>query len=342
MTMTARELGIIGLGTMGGNLARQATDEEIRVVGMNRSPRPELESIGVRMIENGDFDAFAAALDRPRAIYLSLPAGPTIGDELDALVPHLDEGDVVLDGGNSYFRDSMRRAHRAAERDVYFLDCGTSGGWEGARHGACFMVGGSEEGFEIARPVLERLAVDGGVLYTGPSGSGHYVKLVHNGIEFGMLQAIGEGIELLTDGEFDLDLPAVFDNWSNGSVIRSWLVDLMGEQLRERGLDDVPNYIEDTGEVNWLVEEALKSETPIPVISQSVMELFKSRGEQRNAYRAIAMMRHGFGDHPFGSNEAIQNERVTSRVRDESRLELSVDDIAGDRRNDDRSEPRGE
>lgn len=315
------EFGVIGLGTIGGNLSKQAVEKDIRVVGkIHSSDKPELREKGVELVE--EYDTFVDELDRPRVVYLSVPAGEPVDQTLDELVPRLDEGDVVLDGGNSFFRDSIRRADAVRDEGVHFLDCGTSGGWEGARHGACFMVGGDEEGIERVELILEELSVDGGYVHVGESGSGHFVKLVHNGIEFGMLQAIGEGVELLEDSEFDIELADVFHNWSNGSVIRGWLVELMEEQLREQHLSEVPNYIEDTGEVNWLVQEAIKGETPIPVISQSVMELFKSRGQQDNAYRAITLMRHGFGDHPFGEDEYIAEERETSRVENMSRFHL--------------------
>ncbi|MFB6144555.1 MAG: NADP-dependent phosphogluconate dehydrogenase, partial [Candidatus Nanohaloarchaea archaeon] len=237
--------------------------------------------------------------------------------------PHLEEGDVLMDGGNSFYRDSLIRHEEIADREYDFIDCGTSGGWTGARNGACIMVGGEEHTVNKAAPILEKLSVEGGFVHVGEPGTGHFVKLVHNGIEFGMLQAIGEGMELLKDGangDFDLDedqLANLFHNWSNGSVIRSWLIELMEEGLRDEDnpeFEEIPNYIEDTGEVNWLVQEAINSETPIPVISQSVMELFKSRGEQKEAYKAIALMRHGFGGHPFGEDDYIKEERDTSRI----------------------------
>ena len=171
-----------------------------------------------------------------------------------------------------------------------------------------------EEGFKIAEAVLEKLAVDDGYLYTGEPGSGHFVKLVHNGIEFGMLQAIGEGVSLLRRSGFNLNLELVFKNWSHGSVIRGWLIELMERGLREQNLDETEGYVEDTGEVNWLVQEAINKEIPVPVISQSIMELFKSRIKDSDAYKAIALMRHGFGGHPFGRDELVAKERKVSRI----------------------------
>ena len=306
-------LGIIGLGKMGGNLALQATEKGIGVVGKVRSTKPELEKKGVKVVDN--YDSFVSFLKHPRVIYLSLPAGPTVDTVLEELVPSLEKGDVVMDGGNSFYQDSIEREGRLWTRGVCFLDCGTSGGLEGARHGACFMVGGRSEGIKIAEPLLKMLAVPEGYLHTGNPGSGHFAKLVHNGIEFGMLQSIGEGVALLRASPFDLDLQKVFKNWSNGSVIRGWLVELMEKGLQGEGIESIASYVEDTGEVNWLVQDAINKEVPIPVISQSVMELFKSRMHDSDAYRSIALMRHGFGGHPFGKDDGIIKERKTSRIK---------------------------
>lgn len=310
--MKKKTLGIIGLGKMGGSLALQAVEKGIKVVGKARSRKPNLERKGVKVVS--DYQAFFSNLNRPRVIYLSLPAGPTVDNVLKEILPYLEKGDVVMDGGNSFYLDSIRREKEMWEKKVYFLDCGTSGGIEGARYGACFMVGGREKGIKVAEPVLKTLVVEDGYVHTGMPGSGHFVKLVHNGIEFVMLQSIGEGVELLRGSGFKLDLAKIFKNWSHGSVIRSWLVELMEEGLREQDFDKIKSYIEDTGEVNWLVQDAIKKEIPIPVISQSIMELFKSREKDSDAYKAIALMRHGFGGHPFGKDEYIAKERKTSRI----------------------------
>jgi len=307
------ELGIIGLGKMGGNLALQCIDKGIRVVGKARRPKPELTEKGVKVVK--DYYEFMRTLKPPRVIYLSLPAGSTIDKVLKEFVPHLDKGDVVMDGGNSYYKDSIRREAELWKLGIYFVDCGTSGGIDGARYGACFMVGGKPEAIKLCEPVLKALAVEGGYVHTGEPGSGHFVKLVHNGIEFGMLQAIGEGFELLRRSKFDLELRDIFRNWSHGSVIRGWLVELMEKGLGEiRDLKEVPDYVEDTGEVNWLVQEAVGKEIPIPVITQSVIELFRSRRKDGDAARAVAIMRHGFGGHPYGKDDYIAKERKTSRI----------------------------
>lgn len=336
MTDNKLELGIIGLGKIGGNLAKQAVENNIEVVGSAPSEHEELQKRGIPIYDPDEYEEFVAELSTPRTVYLSIPAGELVDETLNKLSNHLDEGDVVMDGGNSFWRDSMQRAERMDDQGIYFLDTGTSGGLPGARNGACFMVGGDEEAFEQAKPILDELSVDGGLVHTGPSGSGHFVKLVHNGVEFGMLQSIAEGVELLEAGQWDLDLGDIFYNWNSGSVIRSWLVELMAEGLDQElseMVDDppedfaeIPNVVEDTGEVNWLVQEAIKGETPVPVITQSVIELFKSRGNQRHAYRAIALMRHGFGGHPFGEDSDVLKERIISRMDNETRSTLNQDD----------------
>ncbi|MFC6724106.1 NADP-dependent phosphogluconate dehydrogenase [Halobium palmae] len=330
------ELGIVGLGQMGGNLAKQADEKGIRVVGMAPSEHEEIQSRGIPVYDPDETGEFVQELSTPRCVIMSVPAGELVDDNVEKFVEHMDDGDVLMDGGNSFWRDSMRRADYVHDNDMYYLDVGNSGGLKGARRGACFMVGGKEDGYEIAKPILDTLSVEGGLVRTGPSGSGHFVKLVHNGVEFGMLQAIAEGVELLEAGQWDLDMAEIFRNWNNGAVIRSWLVQLMAEGLEQDQPEEVadvpedyhsiPNFVEDTGEVNWLVQEAFKGETPIPVISQSVQELFKSRGNQRHAYRAISLMRHGFGNHPFGREEGIAEERLTGRVDNEARSTLVEDD----------------
>lgn len=309
------KLGVIGLGKIGGNISLRAVDRGVCVFGKSRSTKPELQALGVIVVDN--YPALVSCLEHPRIIYLSLPAGTIIDEVLQGLTPLLEKHDVILDGGNSFYLDSIERASRLwKEKQLYFLDCGTSGGLEGARNGVCFMVGGSEDGYRIAEPILKVLALnDDACIYTGKSGSGHFVKLVHNGIEFGMLESIAEGLSLLLSGnDFELSPARIFKNWANGSVIRGWLVELMEKGLRDYDLSQIQSYVEDTGEVNWLVTHAVNKEIPIPIISQSIMELFKSRIKDMDSYKAIALMRHEFGGHPFGRDEKISKERRNSRI----------------------------
>ncbi|HUP57428.1 MAG TPA: NADP-dependent phosphogluconate dehydrogenase, partial [Bdellovibrionota bacterium] len=255
------------------------------------------------------------ALEPPRLIFLYVPAGPVVDQVIESLVPLLSRGDVLVDAGNSHFRDSRARQEMLARNGIGFVDCGSSGGPVGARTGGCFMVGGAHDDVRKVEPVLRLLAVPEGYLHAGPPGAGHFVKLIHNAIEFGMLQAIGEGVALLkASQEYSIDLPSLFHNWSHGSVIRGWLIELMEAGLRENpDLARIPPYVEDTGEVNWAVEEALRLEVPVPVIASSIHQLFASRDAAQVAHRAVAILRHGFGGHPFGPNAAIARERHTGK-----------------------------
>jgi 6-phosphogluconate dehydrogenase len=309
------DMGIVGLGRMGAALAARALELGLGVAGTDPAGIPEdLREAGLAAAD--DMEALVTGLSLPRRLLLSVPAGRPVDEILDAMGPHLDPGDVILDGGNSYWGDSIRRADRMARDGIHFLDLGVSGGPEGARHAPCFMLGGTREGAERVEPILKCLAGDeGGYVHVGGPGAGHFVKLVHNGIEFGMLQAIGEGLALLESHPHDLDIAGTLQTWRHGSVIRSRLVDLMAEAYAaDPGLECPTGFVEDTGEVNWLVGDAMISETPIPVIGQSVMELMKTRDRRMVAARAVTHMRHRFGGHPFGADESIAKERRHGRV----------------------------
>ncbi len=309
-----KEFGVVGLGRMGGNISKRALELNMRVVGYTVEGAPNA-LIQDGLIEIDTIEKFKKELTPPRAIFIYIPAGPDIDLMLDNLSSCLSPGDILVDGGNSYWGDSIRRQKKLQKQGIHLVDLGTSGGVAGARNGACFMAGGIKEAVAHIEPILTDLSVTGGYVHAGPPGAGHFIKLVHNGIEFGMLQAIGEGIDLLHHYHDDLDIEKVLGCWQNGSVIRSWLIDLMKEvYIAKDGTDNVPAYIEDTGEVNWLVADAMQMEVSIPVIAQSIMQLFASRDEKKYWARAIAMMRHGFGGHPFGKDAAIAEERKTGRV----------------------------
>lgn len=293
------DFGIIGLGHMGGNLARHALEKQHRVVGYNRS-----REATVRLAQEGleaaySLDELPARLNPPRVVFIYVPHGGPTDEVIAGLKGRLEPGDVVADGGNSHWKDSVRHYEELRAKGVAFLDVGTSGGIEGARHGACFMVGGDAEAFANAEPVLLDLAVPDGVIHVGPAGAGHFVKLIHNAIEFGMLQAIGEGLDLLVRSDYRLDLPALFHNWAHGSVIRGWLVELMERGLREHKLEELSGYVEDTREVKWAVEYALEKEASIPVIAQAELALYRYRDPDSEAGKGVALLRHGFGNHPL-------------------------------------------
>jgi 6-phosphogluconate dehydrogenase len=305
--------GVIGLGKMGAGIVRHALSKGYRVVGLDNRPPGDIK--GELFVEAPDIQALASLLTPPRIVFLYIPAGPPVDTVLDQLVGILSPADIIADGGNSYWGDSIRRHARLLKKGLQFVDAGTSGGPGGALQGACFMVGGDKAAVDILEPVLRDLSVKGGYVYAGGPGAGHYVKLVHNGIEFGMLQAIGEGMDLLERYREKLPTADILSCWSHGSVIRSWLVELMETLYRqEGGLSKIPAYVEDTGEVNWLIEDAIRMEVPIPIITQSVIQLLASRDQKHNWARAIAMMRHGFGGHPYGSDAGIVRERQSGRV----------------------------
>lgn len=307
------EIGIIGLGKIGAGLAVRALDLQARVVGFDKG------AISARLLEAGlervtDLTGFRR-LSPPRTVFLYIPAGAAVDSVLDDLAETLERRDAVIDGGNSYWGDSIRRQQRCAQRGLGFIDLGTSGGIQGARQGPCLMAGGAPADVQRVEPILRALATEGGYVHAGPPGAGHLVKLVHNGIEFGMLQALGEGMSLLERSPLDLNIQEVLRCWRHGSVIRGWLVELLEEGYRQRGgLDDVPAYVEDTGEVAWLIEDAMRMEVAVPVIAQAVMQLQASRDDQQDWARAIAVMRRGFGGHPLGPDEAIAQARPRGRV----------------------------
>lgn len=306
------DFAILGLGRMGANLMRQAVDKGYRVAGYTRGAPPKSPGSRFRLL--ADLSALRDALKTPRKVFLYVPAGAAVDELIGDLANVLERGDIILDGGNSYWGDSIRRARALAKHGIHLLDLGTSGGVDGARNGACFMIGGPRKQVAQVEPILKKLAIKGGYVHAGPSGSGHFTKLVHNGIEFGMLQAIGEGVDLLEHFPADLPIADVLACWRHGSVIRSWLVDLMEARYREDGMKAVPGVIEDTGEVNWLVADAMELEVATPAIALAVTQLIASRDTSKNWARAIAMMRHGFGGHPYGRSKYLQRERRTSRI----------------------------
>lgn len=294
-------LGIVGLGRMGANVGRHAVEKGHEVVGYDASGAVAAQLAAEGLKPAASIEDLVGKLTTPRTVLIYVPHGDPTEAVCRALRPALAPGDIVADTGNSHWADSQRRHVFFAETGVRFLDVGTSGGVSGARRGACFMVGGDRAAFDAIAPLLRDLAVDdSAVLFAGPSGSGHFAKLVHNAIEFGMVQAIGEGVEMLARSGLGLDLPALLENWMHGSVIRSWLVELMGNALREHGAEmpELSTYVEDTSEVKWVLDWALAQDIPTPVVSASQTALMQSRDLTSVASKAVALLRNQFGGHP--------------------------------------------
>ena len=295
------QVGMIGLGRMGGNMAERLLRDGHQVVVFDP------DSNAVKSLEekgaagSSSLTELVSKLSQPRTAWVMVPAGTITEDTVKALGQALSPGDTVIDGGNSNYRESMRRAAMLAEKGIDFLDCGTSGGVWGLENGYCLTVGGSRTAYERNLPIFKTLAPeenDGG-LYVGPSGSGHYVKMVHNGIEYGLMQAYAEGFELLAaKEEFSLDLQAIAENWRYGSVVRSWLLDLTADALAaDPALEKLTSYVEDSGEGRWTVDSSVELAVPAPVIALALQMRFRSRQENPLGGRMLSAMRNAFGGH---------------------------------------------
>jgi 6-phosphogluconate dehydrogenase len=295
------ELGMIGLGRMGANMAERLARGGHRVVGFdpNAQARARLEKNGGETVES--LAALAGRLQAPRALWLMVPSGPPVDDAIAALLPLLVSGDVILDGGNSFYQDSQRRAQLLTSREMHYLDVGTSGGVWGLENGYSMMIGGEHAAVERLRPIFETLApaADKGWAHVGPSGAGHFVKMIHNGIEYGMMQAYAEGFALMQrKHEFALDLHAVAEVWRHGSVVRSWLLDLAANALNGNPrLDGIAPYVADSGEGRWTVAEAIALDVPAPVITLSLLERLRSRDQDSFTDKLLAALRNQFGGH---------------------------------------------
>ena len=285
------KIGMVGLGRMGANMAERLRRAGHEAIGFDRNPATS---------EVASLDELVERLDRPRTIWAMVPAGDPTEETIRSLAELLDEGDLVVDGGNSYFRDSLRRADELGGRGILFCDAGVSGGIWGLAEGYCLMVGGNDEAIERLEPALIALAQEGGYAHVGPSGAGHFVKMVHNGIEYALLQGYGEGFQLLeASAEFpDLDLTQIAEVWRHGSVVRSWLLDLAGLALeQDPGLEAIRGFVEDSGEGRWTVNEAVRSGVPVPAIADALFARFDSRDDDPFAMKLIAALRQQFGGH---------------------------------------------
>ncbi len=292
------KIGMIGLGKMGGNLARNMKDRGYDVVVYNRSYEKTKAFMaegfeGVETIEE-----MAQVLGRKGVYWMMIPAGDAVDNMLHDICAYAEPGSLIIDGGNSRYTDTLSRAEHVLESGFRYMDIGTSGGQQGAREGACMMVGGEKADYDEIAALLQAVCVPDGVNYMGPHGSGHYVKMIHNGIEYGMMQAIAEGFEILEKSEFELDLTKVAKVWQNGSIISSYLVDKTTDALEKNPtLDGIIDKVDSSGEGLWTVEEALRLQLPAYVISSSLFKRYESKQDNRFSNKLLAAMRNEFGGH---------------------------------------------
>jgi len=293
------QLAMIGLGRMGGNMVQRLLQGGHQVVVFDRSAEAVKAHVGMGATAARDLADVCGRLTAPRVVWVMVPAGAPVESTIDALAPALSKGDIIIDGGNSNFKDSMRRAAGLNERGLEFIDAGTSGGIWGLTIGYCLMIGASREAFSRCEPIFRTLAPPDGYAHVGPPGSGHYVKMIHNGIEYGMLQAYAEGYEILhASKDFKLDLKQISSVWNRGSVVRSWLNELAERAFaKDVELSALKGYVEDSGEGRWTVQEAIDLDVPAPVITLSLLARFRSRQPDSFGAKVIAALRNEFGGH---------------------------------------------
>jgi len=294
------EIGVIGLGKMGSNLILNLKDHGYSVVGFDSSweAREVCNQSGVKCCDR--LEELLTSFKSQRIIWMMLPSGDITNNMIQNLLKVLDKDDILIDAGNSNYKDSIRHAAEAEEYGIKFLDVGTSGGINGVRSGACLMIGGSREVYDQLKAVFHDISTEGGCMYTGAAGSGHFMKMVHNGIEYGMMQAIGEGFQIMKRSEFDYDLREVASTWNHGSVIRSWLIELTEEQFGiHPDLKNVKGIIEASGEAKWTVDTALEMGISAPVITLALMVRNASQDEDSFSNKVVAALRNGFGGHSY-------------------------------------------
>jgi 6-phosphogluconate dehydrogenase len=292
-------LAMIGLGRMGGNMSERLMKDGHQVVVYDRSADAIARYVSMGATGANGPGEITSKLQAPRIVWIMVPSGKPVDDTIASLLPGLSKGDVIIDGGNSNFHDSMRRAADLQSKGIQFIDCGTSGGVWGLANGYCLMIGASPDAFKLCEPIFKTLAPPDGYAHMGPPGSGHYVKMIHNGIEYGMLQAYAEGYEILhASKDFKLDLHKIAGVWNHGSVVRSWLNELAELAFERDGdLTDLRGYVEDSGEGRWTVQEAIDLDVPAPVITLSLLARLRSRQPDSFSAKVIAALRNEFGGH---------------------------------------------
>ena len=293
------KIGFVGLGRMGGNMVKRLIEKGHTIVAFDplKEAREEARRNGEQVPDS--LQGLVEKLEAPRIVWLMVPAGRITDEVIQTLATLLSKGDTLIEGGNSFYKDSISRAGALNPKGISFLDAGTSGGIWGLTVGYCLMVGGEKDAFRRCEPIFRDLAPQDGYAHVGPNGAGHFVKMVHNAIEYGMLEAYAEGFELMhAKKEFDLDLQKISELWNHGSVVRSWLLELAVDAFRkDSSLDSIKGYVEDTGEGRWSVLEAIEGNVPAPVITLSLLQRFRSRQEDSFSAKVIAALRQEFGGH---------------------------------------------
>jgi 6-phosphogluconate dehydrogenase len=292
------KIGMVGLGRMGGNMTVRLIRLGHQVVAFDPNEDARRNAVAAGAEDSASLEDLVTKLEAPRAVWLMVPAGPITHETLDRLAAVMSEGDVIIDGGNSNWKESIQHSEQLKTKGIPFLDCGTSGGIWGLANGYCLMVGGEREAFDRVEPIFAALAPQGGYAHVGPSGAGHFVKMVHNGIEYGLLAAYGEGFEILQASDFPLDLPTIAGIWRYGSVVRSWLLELLVDAFhRDPDLAGVKGYVDDSGEGRWTVEAAIEERIPAPITALALFGRFASRQDESYAAKVIAALRQEFGGH---------------------------------------------
>ncbi|RWS45239.1 decarboxylating 6-phosphogluconate dehydrogenase [Bacillus mycoides] len=291
------KVGLIGLGKMGLNLGKNLMDHKHEVVAfdLNTSAVEEMKEYGATGVSS--LNELVQSLQSPRILWVMVPHA-VVDSVIDEVTPLLSKGDILIEAGNSHYKESIRRYEQLKKDGIHFMDAGTSGGMEGARNGACYMIGGDQEAWDIVEPIFRDTAVENGYLYAGKAGSGHFLKMIHNGIEYGMMAAIGEGFEVLEKSEFDYDYEKVSRVWNNGSVIRSWLMELTENAFsKDAKLDEIKGVMHSSGEGKWTVETALDLQTATPVIAMSLLMRYRSLDNDTFTGKVVAALRNEFGGH---------------------------------------------
>ena len=292
------DIGFIGLGKMGMNMVTRLCQGGHRVVAYDRSTNLITEAKGKGATASSSLEDLIAKLPKPRAVWVMVPSGQPTEDTVQHLLTILDDDDIVIDGGNTKFHDDVRRAANLQLRGIHYVDAGTSGGIWGLQIGYCLMVGGKNEPVNRLAPILTTLAPEKGWAHVGGHGAGHYVKMVHNGIEYSMMQGYAEGFELMSKSEYQLDLAKIADLWMHGSVVRSWLLELAAGALKEDPkLDSLKGYVQDSGEGRWMIMDAIEKDVPVPTLTTALFTRFRSRQETSFAEKMLAALRKAFGGH---------------------------------------------